>query len=244
MPTKSGNPASLLYRPLLRRLALLAAVALAAGLLWLTTASASERAVRLPPPQTDPPAKSGPQTAVLAGGCFWGMQMVFQHVRGVTDVVAGYSGGRKSTANYETVSTGDTGHAESIRITYNPKVISYGKLLQIYFSVATDPTELNRQGPDTGPQYRSNIFYANASQKKQAQAYIEQLGGAHAFRRRIVTRVDPLTGFYPAEAYHQNYGYRHPHSLYIVVNDVPKVQNLKRLFPDYYQDKPVLTNAS
>jgi len=197
----------------------------------------------LPMPAVDVPPGDGPQTAVLSGGCFWGVQGVFEHVRGVDKVLAGYAGGNASTAHYETVSEGDTGHAESVQVVFDPKQISYGRILQIFFSVALDPTEVNRQGPDEGTQYRSEVFAANADQKAAAAAYIGQLDRAHAFGRPIATRVDPLTGFYPAEEYHQDYLERHPEQPYIAYNDIPKVESLKRLFPDVYLDKPVLALA-
>lgn len=214
------------------------------ALVEVTTSSAKAR-TPLPAPRAhmlaQPHARL--ETAVLAGGCFWGMEDVFQHVKGVTSVVSGYSGGKKSTANYDTVSSGDTGHAESVKITFNPQRISYGKLLQIYFSVAQDPTQLNRQGPDRGKQYRSDIFYANAGQERVAKAYIAQLEKAHAFQKPIVTRIDPLQGFYPAEAYHQDFAYHHPHNLYIVINDAPKVKDLKRLFPGLYREQPAIDRS-
>ena len=184
------------------------------------------------------------QTAVLAGGCFWGTQGVFEHVKGVHQVLAGYSGGERATAVYETVSTGTTGHAESIQVTFDPAVVSYADLLQIYFSVAHDPTELNRQGPDTGSQYRSEIFYADAAQQKTALDYIAQLNQAHVFSHPIVTRVDPLKGFYPAESFHQDFLVRNPRYPYIVINDLPKIANLKREFPQSYVDQPALVAAS
>jgi peptide-methionine (S)-S-oxide reductase len=192
-----------------------------------------------------PPVGSGPlQTAVLAGGCFWGTQGVFEHVKGVRQVLAGYSGGAKATADYEMVSTGTTGHAESIQIIFDPAVISYADILQVFFSVAHDPTELNRQGPDTGTQYRSEIFFANESQQKIALAYIAQLEQAHVFRHPIATRVDPLKGFYPAEGYHQDFLVRNPRYPYIVYNDLPKIANLKRELPQIYVDQPVLVAAA
>jgi peptide-methionine (S)-S-oxide reductase len=194
----------------------------------------------LPAPALDVPASDAPQTAVLAGGCFWGVQGVFEHVRGVKKVLAGYAGGKAETAHYETVSDGDTGHAESVRIEFDPKQISYGRILQIFFSVALDPTEVNRQGPDRGTQYRSEVFAADAAQRQAAAAYIAQLDQLRVFGRPIATRVDPLAGFYPAEAYHQDYLERHPDQPYIAYNDMPKVASLKRLFPDVYLDKPVL----
>jgi peptide-methionine (S)-S-oxide reductase len=203
-------------------------------------AGAAENAVIIPSPAVDNPKVAGPlQTAVLSGGCFWGVQGVYQHVRGVRKVLSGYAGGDKSTAEYETVSTGRTGHAESVEITFDPKEVSYGEILQIYFSVVHDPTQLNRQGPDTGTQYRSNIFYADDSQKNIAQAYIAQLDKAKVFNRAIVTRVDPLKGFFSAEGYHQDYLINNPDQPYIVINDLPKIRNLKKVFPGVYQEEPV-----
>jgi peptide-methionine (S)-S-oxide reductase len=194
----------------------------------------------LPTPAVDVPATEAPQTAVLAGGCFWGVQGVFEHVRGVKQVLAGYAGGSAATAHYETVSDGDTGHAESVQVVFDPKQISYGRILQIFFSVALDPTEMNRQGPDEGTQYRSEVFAADPSQHRAAAAYIAQLDQSRVFGRPIATRVDPLAGFYPAEAYHQDYLERHPTQPYIAYNDIPKVESLKRLFPEAYLEKPVL----
>jgi peptide-methionine (S)-S-oxide reductase len=187
-----------------------------------------------PDPAVDIPAATatGPQTAVLAGGCFWGMEAVFEHLKGVTKVVSGFAGGEKSTAHYETVSTGNTGHAESVQITFDPKQITYGEILKVYFSVAHDPTELNRQGPDNGTQYRSAIFYANDDQKKVADAYIQQLGAAEIYKHKIVTQVVPLKGFYPAEAYHQHYLDGHKDQPYIVYNDLPKLEALKKQYPE------------
>lgn len=203
---------------------------------------ATEAVALVPPPAVDNAQAPGAvQTAVLAGGCFWGTQGVFEHVKGVRKVLAGYAGGAKSTADYETVSTGTTGHAESIQVQFDPAQISYGQILRVFFSVAHDPTQLNRQGPDSGTQYRSSIFYADASQEKIARAYIAQLQESHTFARPIVTRVDPLQGFYPAEGYHQDYLVHNPQQPYIVYNDLPKIGNLKRLFPDLYRDQPVLT---
>jgi peptide-methionine (S)-S-oxide reductase len=225
---------------------LIAPIALAAAALWLAhpRARAESAAQVVPRPVLDVPATDAPQAAVLSGGCFWGVQGVFEHVRGVEKVLAGYAGGNAATANYETVSDGGTGHAESVQVTFDPKQISYGQILQIFFSVALDPTEINRQGPDTGTQYRSELFVADAAQRDAATAYIRQLDQAHIFARPIATRVDPLTGFYPAEAYHQDFLERHPDYPYIVYNDMPKIENLKRLFPDVYQDKPVLALAA
>ena len=195
----------------------------------------------LPKPAVDMPAsKDGKlQTAVLAGGCFWGVQGVYQHVKGVKNVLSGYSGGEANTAEYETVSSGRTGHAESVQIEFDPKQISYGQILQIYFSVVHDPTQLNRQENDVGTQYRSNIFYLNADQERVAQDYIAQLDAAKVFRHKIVTRVDPLKKFYTAEDYHQDYLTLHPNQPYIAAMDIPKVENLKRVFPGVWQDKPM-----
>jgi peptide-methionine (S)-S-oxide reductase len=193
-------------------------------------------AVAIPNPVIDAPlAKSkGEQTVVIAGGCFWGIQAVFQHVKGVTSATSGYSGGEARTANYETVSTGQTGHAESVKIIYDPSQVTYGQLLKVYFSVAHDPTELNRQGPDTGTQYRSAIFYSNEEQKRIAEAYINQLNQAKVFKRQIVTEVVALKAFYPAEAYHQDYAMHHPDEPYIKFNDLPKVMNLSKQLPELY----------
>ncbi len=177
---------------------------------------------------------------MLAGGCFWGVQGVFQHVKGVTNAVSGYAGGEKKTADYEVVSTGRTGHAESVQVTYDPRQISYGRLLQIFFSVAHDPTELNRQGPDTGTQYRSAIFPVSAEQADVAKAYIAQLDQAHAFKKAIVTRIESDRAFYPAEAYHQDFLTRNPSYPYIAINDLPKIEDLKRLLPDLYRASPQL----
>ena len=209
-------------------------------------AARAESAVVIPPPAIDAsaPASGGPQKIILAGGCFWGVQAVFQHTKGVTSAVSGYAGGDKQTAEYELVSTGRTGHAESVAVTFDPQQISYGKILQIYFSVAHNPTELNQQGPDVGTQYRSAIFYANEEQKRIANSYIAQLDKAHVFGAPIVTRLEPAKGFYPAEDYHQDFAVLHPTYPYIVFNDLPKVANLKRLFADYYRDMPVTVMAS
>ena len=195
--------------------------------------------VAIPGPTVDAAkaAKSGEQTVVVAGGCFWGIQAVFQHVKGVKSATSGYSGGDAKTAQYEIVSTGETGHAESVKITYDPAQITYGELLQVFFSVAHDPTQLNRQGPDDGTQYRSVVFYANDEQKKIAEAYIAQLDKAKVFSGSIVTQVVPLKEFYPAEAYHQNYATLHPDQPYIVYNDAPKVAHLRQEFPELYTAK-------
>jgi methionine-S-sulfoxide reductase len=203
-------------------------------------ACAGEDAVRLPPPALDPPAAAqGTKTAVLAGGCFWGVQGVYQHLKGVKNVLSGYAGGARRTAEYDAVSGGDTGHAESVQIVYDPAQVSYGQILQVFFSVAHDPTQLDRQGPDVGTQYRSAIFYADAAQKQVAEAYIAQLDKAGVFPRRIVTRVDPLKGFYAAEAYHQDYLVNHPNEPYIAFNDLPKVSNFAKLLPALYNAKAV-----
>jgi peptide-methionine (S)-S-oxide reductase len=201
--------------------------------------ASSSAAAPLPDPVVDIPlAKAaGVQTAVLAGGCFWGVEGVFEHVKGVTRVVSGYSGGAADTASYRQVTSGRTGHAESVQISYDPARVSYGQLLKVFFSVAHDPTELNRQGPDTGPQYRSAIFYANADQKRVADLYVAQLQKARAFPRPIVTQVVPLKAFYDAEGYHQDYLARHPDQPYIVINDLPKIANLKRQLPSLYVGK-------
>jgi peptide-methionine (S)-S-oxide reductase len=211
------------------------------GVAWQLTSCAAEAPVNVPPPAMDNPKQQGPfQTAVLSGGCFWGVQGVYEHVKGVKKVVSGYAGGDRTTARYETVGTGSTGHAESVQITFDPAKVSYGELLQVFFSVAHDPTQLNRQGPDTGSQYRSMISYRDDTQKNIADAYIAQLGKAGVFQRPIVTKVDPLKGFYPAEGYHQDYLAHNPSDPYIAYNDLPKIESLKRLFPDYYSQRPVL----
>ena len=228
-------------KPIALAMLVLAAVAT----FWNTPGRSGEAAVMLPAPALDNPKVAGPlQTAVLAGGCFWGVQGVYQYTKGVKQVLSGYSGGDRSTAEYEKVGTGTTGHAESVQIVFDPKEISYGEILRIYFSVAHDPTQLDRQGPDVGTQYRSAIFYADAQQKRIAESYVAQLGRAHVFSKPIVTRIDPLKGFYPAEAYHQDFLILNPSYPYIVINDLPKIANLKRLFPDQYREKPVMTTAS
>ncbi|MBK1865974.1 peptide-methionine (S)-S-oxide reductase MsrA [Taklimakanibacter albus] len=207
--------------------------------------ASAEEGISLPAPVVDEPAATAKtETAIFAGGCFWGVQGVFQHVDGVANAVSGYAGGEADTAQYETVSGGATGHAESVRITYDPARISYGRLLQIYFSVAHDPTQLNRQGPDRGTQYRSAIFPVNDDQAKVAKAYIDQLGQARLFEADIVTKIEPNHAFYPAEAYHQDYLTLNPTQPYIVYNDLPKVDNLKRLFPALYRDDPVLVSEA
>jgi peptide-methionine (S)-S-oxide reductase len=223
-------------------LGIIAVIALAAGAYWAST-SAAEKAVKLPAPAFEVPATGAQETAVFAGGCFWGVQAVFQHTTGVLNAVSGYAGGSKDTAKYELVTGGQTGHAEAVQVTYDPRQISYGKLLQIFFAVAHDPTQLNRQGPDHGTQYRSALFWRDAGQKQAAERYIGQLEAARLFSGKIVTDVVPLSAFYPAEDYHQDYAALHPHSAYIVAFDAPKIVNLKQLMPDVYRDKPVLVAA-
>lgn len=223
--------------------------ALAAGLYaWQGPAwsfGLAEPAVAIAPPAQDVPTHgAATETAVFAGGCFWGVQGVFQHVQGVQRVVSGYAGGAAGTAHYDMVGSGTTGHAESVQVTYDPAKVSYGALLQIFFSVAHNPTELNRQGPDVGTQYRSAIFPMDEGQKQVAQAYIAQLDGAHAFSRPIATRIEDAAHFYPAEDYHQDFLTEHPSNPYIVINDLPKIGELKRLFPSRYQDKPVLVRQA
>ncbi|WP_434110546.1 peptide-methionine (S)-S-oxide reductase MsrA [Paraburkholderia caffeinilytica] len=239
----TGNPA----RSRGAALALSLGLGALALLLAQRVAFSSETAVVIAPPAVDEPvsaATAHEETAVFAGGCFWGVQGVFQHVKGVTKAVAGYSGGQRNTAQYETVSGGETGHAESVQVTFDPTKVTYGQLLQVYFSVIQDPTELNRQGPDSGTQYRSAVFPLNDTQRHVAQSYIAQLEKAHAFPAPIVTRTEPFKAFYPAESYHQNYLTLHPNSAYIAIYDMPKIANLKRLFPTLYRDKAVLVEAA
>jgi peptide-methionine (S)-S-oxide reductase len=215
-----------------------------AALAWLQSCAADSPPL-LPAPALDDAKAAGPaQTVVLSGGCFWGVQGVYEHVRGVRKVISGYAGGQRSTADYETVSTGTTGHAESVQITYDPAVLSYGEILRIFFSVVHDPTQMNRQGPDSGTQYRSMISYSDDAQQKVARAYIAQLNTAGVYRRPIVTQVVRLTGFYPAEGYHQDYLLLHPSDPYIAFNDLPKVENLQRVFPDYYAPQPVTVSQT
>lgn len=231
------------------RRALLPAISpfLAALLLAFVTAcapaagsGARDRAVPAPRVDATPAAHSGTATAVLAGGCFWGMQWVFEHVPGVLNVTSGYSGGAAATANYERVSMGDTGHAETVRIEYDPSKVTFGQLLRVYFTAATNPTELDRQGPDTGTQYRGVVFYANPEQQRIAQAYVVQLTAARTFTRPIVTQIVPFKAFFPAEDYHQDYARLHPHAPYIAINDAPKVAVLQRELPQLYRAQPVL----
>jgi peptide-methionine (S)-S-oxide reductase len=218
--------------------------ALAMSSIFVAPSFAAEEAVIIPPPAMDAKATDGIQTAVIAGGCFWGVQGVFQHTAGVVNAVSGYSGGSKATANYTAISTGTTGHAEAVEIKYDPQKISYGKILQIYFSVVHDPTQLNRQGPDSGTQYRSEIFATTAEQKQVADAYIAQLNAAKAWKKPIVTKVSSLAAFYPAEAYHQDYLTLHPNQPYIAYNDIPKVENLKKIFAQNYIEKPTLVSGT
>jgi peptide-methionine (S)-S-oxide reductase len=204
---------------------------------------AAEPAVHAPAPMVSVPNSATSETAVFAGGCFWGVQGVFQHVKGVKSAVSGFTGGTGSTAHYERVSDGDTGHAESVRVVFDPRVVSYADLLRVYFSVVADPTELNRQGPDSGTQYRSALFPTSAAQLKVAQAYLAQLRRANLWQRPIVTRIERAQPFYPAEAYHQDYLTLHPDSGYIRYNDLPKVAALKQLYPQLWREKPVLVNG-
>jgi peptide-methionine (S)-S-oxide reductase len=226
------------------RLSLYAAVigAVAITAFKIAPSLAAEEAVIIPAPATDVQSATGIQTAVLAGGCFWGVQGVFQHTIGVVNAVSGYAGGSKASADYNMVSTGATGHAESVEIKYDPAKISYGKILQIFFSVVHDPTQLNRQGPDTGTQYRSAIFTTNDEQKKVAEAYIAQLNAAKVYKKPIVTKVGPLEAFFPAEAYHQDYLTLHPNQPYVVFNDLPKIESLKKIFAENFTEKPSLVS--
>lgn len=229
-----------------RRLLTVTALLLGTGAVMTLSAMAGGRGgeARLVPPftptTTAAAATAATETAVLAGGCFWGVQAVFQHVKGVTSAVSGYAGGEASTAVYESVGSGSTGHAEAVQVTYDPKQVSYAQLLQIYFSVAHDPTQLNRQGPDSGTQYRSAIFPANDEQARTARAYVDQLDKAHAFKAPVVTRIETGRSFFPAESYHQDYLARNPRQPYIVFNDLPKLDDLKRLFPQAWRAEPVL----
>jgi peptide-methionine (S)-S-oxide reductase len=220
---------------------MLVALLVLAGLAIGNFPAAADSARVVPAPIVDaPPGQATSAVVVLAGGCFWGVQGVFQHVKGVTNAVSGYAGGDRKSAEYETVSSGRTGHAESVQVTYDPRQISYGRILQIFFSVVHDPTELNRQGPDTGTQYRSAIFPVNAEQADVAKAYIAQLDQAHSFKKPIVTRIEADRAFYPAENYHQDFLTRNPRNPYIAINDLPKIEDLKRLLPELYRATPVL----
>lgn len=242
----SPSPSSTtLHRSPLWLMAIGAAI-LVGGFAWqyAYSSGSAEPGVAIPPPTHDETVSAKSETAIFAGGCFWGVQGVFQHVQGVKRVVSGYAGGAADTARYETVGSGRTGHAESVQITFDPAKVSYGTLLQIFFSVAHNPTERNRQGPDVGTQYRSAIFPMNASQQHIAQAYIAQLDATKSFRQPIATRVENYTGFYPAEDYHQDFLTLHPSNPYIVINDLPKVEELERLFPQRYRAEPVLVKPA
>jgi peptide-methionine (S)-S-oxide reductase len=221
------------------RIGALAFFGVVAALIFTQRVAGAPRVVTVPPPAVDirAPNPAAIETAVFAGGCFWGIQSVFQHVKGVVTATSGYSGGTVSKPGYEEVSTGGTGHAESVRVVFDPSQISYAQLLEVFFSVGHDPTQLNRQGPDVGTQYRSALFYQSPEQKKTAEAYIDQLNKSHVFPRPIVTQVTAFKDFYIAEAYHQNYAETHPRDPYIVINDAPKVVNLKRQFPQLYSEK-------
>jgi peptide-methionine (S)-S-oxide reductase len=222
----------------------LALAGLAAAALSMTSAAGETTVVLAPPALDAPAAGEGLQTAVLAGGCFWGVQAVFQHTRGVVQAVSGYAGGTVEDPGYQQVTTGATGHAEAVQITYDPRQISYGKLLHIFFSVVHDPTQLDRQGPDVGTQYRSHIFYADEQQKQVAEAYIAQLEQAGVYGRPIVTRLDPMPAFYPAEDYHQDFATLHPDHPYIAYHDLPKIAALRKLFLDVYRDQPALVGVA
>ncbi|MGH7122758.1 MAG: peptide-methionine (S)-S-oxide reductase MsrA [Stellaceae bacterium] len=228
----------------LNRRLLLVGLLAGAGITLLPATPSAEEARTIPAPAIDPPSTASTEVAVLAAGCFWGVQGVLQHVEGVSNAVSGYAGGAQATADYEIVSSGSTGHAESVQVTFDPRKISYGRVLQIFFSVAHDPTQLNRQGPDVGTQYRSAIFPINAVQAETAKAYIAQLDQAHVFGAAIETRIEPDRAFYPAEAYHQDFLTQHPTYPYIVINDLPKVDALKRLFPELYRTDPVLVSSA
>ena len=221
-----------------RRLALLSAVIATCALASHPPSSrAAAQEVVVPVTIVSDAKSSGPmQTAVLAGGCFWGVESVFEHVKGVQKVVSGYAGGAAKDADYDVVSTGRTGHAESVQVTFDPRQVSYGEILRVFFSVAHDPTQLNRQGPDTGTQYRSAVFYADKTQKDVVTRYIQQLEGSGQYRGRIVTRVDPLEGFYPAERYHQDFVEQNPMNPYVMFNDLPKLRELQKLYPSLYRD--------
>ena len=226
-----------------RLLAGVASLGLAVALLFGTPGIAAETAVRAPAPALTVPSNATTETAIFAGGCFWGVQGVFQHVKGVKSALSGFTGGAGSTAHYDRVSDGDTGHAESVRVVFDPRVVSYADLLRIYFSVVADPTQLDAQGPDVGPQYRSALFPINESQRKVAAAYLDQLRKANLWRKPIVTRIERAQAFYPAEAHHQDYLTRHPDSGYIRYNDLPKLTALKQLYPQFWRDRPTLVRG-
>ena len=227
-----------------RLLAGAAALGLALTLVYGTAGAAAESVVHAPAPIVTVASTAHTETAIFAGGCFWGVQGVFQHVKGVKSAVSGFTGGGGDTAHYERVSDGNTGHAESVRVVFDPTQVSYADLLRIYFSVVTDPTQLNAQGPDVGTQYRSALFPTSPAQRKVAEAYLDQLRKANLWKKPIVTRIEPLRAFYPAEGYHQDYLTLHPDSGYIRYNDLPKVAALKQLYPQYWREKPVLVNAT
>ena len=226
-----------------RLLAAAASLGIGLALVYGTAGAAAESAMRAPQPIVTVPASANSETAIFAGGCFWGVQGVFQHVKGVKSAVSGFTGGGGDTAHYERVSDGDTGHAESVRVVFDPQVVSYADLLRIYFSVVADPTQLNAQGPDVGTQYRSALFPTNEAQRKVAAAYLDQLRTAHLWSKPIVTRIEPLKPFYPAEGYHQDYLTLHPDSGYIRYNDLPKLAALKQLYPQYWRERPALVNV-
>jgi len=226
-----------------RLLAGAASVGLAIVLVFGTAGAAAETAIHAPAPIVNIPSNASAETAIFAGGCFWGVQGVFQHVKGVKSAVSGFTGGGGGTAHYDRVSDGDTGHAESVRVVFDPRVVSYADLLRVYFSVVADPTQLNAQGPDVGTQYRSALFPTSEAQRKVAAAYIEQLRKTHLWNKPIVTRIEPLRPFFPAEGYHQDYLTLHPDSGYIRYNDLPKLTALKQLYPQLWREKPVLVNG-
>ena len=228
-----------------RLIGLIVAVPLVIAVAMRVIPVSAQEGLALPKPAVDTaPTQAATEVIVLAGGCFWGVQGVFQHVKGVNSAVSGYAGGAKATAHYELTNDGSTGHAESVEVTFDPKQVTYGQLLLVYFSVAHDPTQLNRQGPDWGTQYRSTIFPRNAEQAEVAKAYIAQLDQARTFKKKIVTTIEMSREFYPAETYHQDFLFRNPTYPYIVYNDLPKLANLKKLLPELYRDKPVLVSNS
>ena len=232
------------FRKTLRRHLVLAGVAAVLSVGAITLSPAADKPLRLPAPAADLPPSAGTHSVVLAGGCFWGLQGMFEHVKGVTRVIAGYSGGEAQTAHYEMVGSGETGHAESVKIDYDPQQISYGQILRLFFSTAHDPTQVDAQGPDEGTQYRSAIFVANDEEKQVAEHYIAQLTASGAFHHPIATKLETFRAFYPAEGYHQDYLIHHPDSMYIVINDLPKISALHNLYPNLYRDQPVTTAGS
>jgi peptide-methionine (S)-S-oxide reductase len=244
MPSQPTSSASSSFPATRSSLALIGLLAAVGAALWITQSTAEEGREIPAPVQDEAASGSTSEVAVLAGGCFWGVQGVYQHVNGVTSAVSGYAGGESGTAQYEVVGSGMTGHAESVRITFDPQVISYGRILQIYFSVVHDPTQLNRQGPDTGTQYRSAIFPASPAQAETAKAYIAQLNRARVFNAAIVTTIEPDKQFYPAEDYHQDFLTLNPTYPYIVYNDLPKIADLKKFFPTQYREQPVLVSQA